>query len=276
VLKIALLVLIAISVPVFAFAEPMIELSSTQTQINSLDTVLVVGKVTGVATFKPVTLTVTSPDGVVVYSPNLTVNTDGTFRWLIQPTLPSFQIGVYTVTASHEEIGNVAKIQFTVIGSNPIPKSPVVKSPESNMVDNTPKSNLADKIPNPITLSTKFENGGNKVTLIGSTTSSVTDITYRITSPNGNLISVGQITPDADGGFSTEIVTGGPQWKENGMYTITANQGLSSEHKQTIQIEIDNGVVVPEFGSIAVMILAVAIISIIAVSSKSRLVIPRY
>jgi predicted secreted protein with PEFG-CTERM motif len=65
-------------------------------------------------------------------------------------------------------------------------------------------------------------------------------------------------------------------WKEDGFYTITANQGLSSEHKQSVQVEISNGVVVPEFGPIAVMILAVAIISIIAVSSKSKLsIIPR-
>ena len=66
-------------------------------------------------------------------------------------------------------------------------------------------------------------------------------------------------------------------WKENGFYTITANQGLSSEHKQSVQVEINNGVVVPEFGSIAVMILVVAIVSIIAVSSKSRLsIIQKY
>lgn len=266
-LKITLLVLIGISIPIVAFAEPMIELNTTQTEINSLDTVLVVGKVTGVATFKPVTLTVTSPDGVVVYSPNLPVNNDGTFRWLIQPTLPSFQNGIYTVTASHEDIGNTAQIQFTVTGSNPLPKVPVDKSPESNTMD---------KKPSAITLSTKFDTGSNQITLIGNTTSSITDITFRITSPNGNLISIGQITPDPNGQFSTEIITGGLQWKENGLYTITANQGLSSEHKQSIQVEIDNGVVVPEFGPITVMILAVAIVSIIAVSSKSRLVIPRY
>ena len=43
------------------------------------------------------------------------------------------------------------------------------------------------------------------------------------------------------------------------------------------EIEIIGTFVVPEFGTIAAMILAVAIISIIAVSAKSRLsIIPRY
>ena len=43
------------------------------------------------------------------------------------------------------------------------------------------------------------------------------------------------------------------------------------------EIEIIGTFVVPEFGTIAAMILAVAIISIIAVSAKSRLsIMPRY
>ena len=43
------------------------------------------------------------------------------------------------------------------------------------------------------------------------------------------------------------------------------------------QIEIFGTFLIPEFGTIAVMILVVAIISIIAVSSRSRLsIMPRY
>ena len=43
------------------------------------------------------------------------------------------------------------------------------------------------------------------------------------------------------------------------------------------EIEIIGTFVIPEFGTIAAMILAVAIISIIAISSKSRLsIVPRY
>ncbi|HSB84229.1 MAG TPA: PEFG-CTERM sorting domain-containing protein [Nitrosarchaeum sp.] len=271
--KIKLIVLVAVSFTILAsfsmtaFAEPVIVLGSFKTEIGPLDTILVGGEISGINTYKPVKLTVTSPSGEIIYAPLLPVAQDGTFKWLIKPVLPSFENGVYTVTASHDDVVNDAQIQFTVIGSTPIQKVPVTALPDSNTVNKTPSA---------ITLSTKFDNGGNKITLIGSTTSSVTDITYKITSPNGNLISIGQITPDTNGEFSTEIIIGGSLWKENGLYTITANQGLSSEHKQSIQVEIDNGVVVPEFGSIAVMILAIAIVSIIAVSSKSRLAIPRY
>ena len=267
-LKIALLVLVAISIPLSAFAEPMIELSTSQTEIQSLDSILVIGKITGVSIFKPVTLTVISPDGEIIYAPELPFDDDGVFKRLIHPPLPSFKNGVYTVIASHEDTEKTAQIQFTVIGSTISPIKSPAKSPEPEIIDNKPSA---------ITLSTETSFGDNKIIVTGSTTSSTTDVTFTVTSPNGNLISIAQVTPDTNGEFSTEIISRGPMWKEDGFYTITANQGLSSEHKQSVQVEINNGVVVPEFGTIAVMILVVAIISIIAISSKSQLsIISRY
>ncbi len=267
-LKIALLVLVAISIPLSAFAEPMIELSTSQTEIQSLDSILVIGKITGVSIFKPVTLTVVSPDGEIIYAPELPFDDDGVFKRLIHPPLPSFKDGIYTVIASHEDTDKTAQIQFTVTGSTISPIKSPAKSSEPEIIDNKPSA---------ITLSAETTFGDNKIIVIGSTTSSTTDVTFTVTSPNGNLISIAQVTPGTNGEFSTEIISGGSMWKEDGFYTITANQGLSSEHKQSVQVEISNGVVVPEFGSIAVMILVVAIISIIVVSSKSRLsIISRY
>ena len=266
-LKIALLVLVAISIPISAFAEPMIELSTSQTEIQSLDSVLVIGKITGVSIFKPVTMTVISPDGEILYAPELPFDDDGVFKRLIHPPLPSFKDGIYTVIVSHEDTEKTAQIQFTVIGSSAAPIKSPVKSPEPTMPYDESSA---------ISLSTETTFGDNKIIVTGNTISSTTDVTFTVTSPNGNLISIAQVTPGANGEFSAEIISGGPLWKEDGFYTITANQGLSSEHKQTVQVEISNGVVVPEFGSIAVIILAVAIISIIAVSSKSSLsIIPR-
>ena len=267
-LKIALLILVAISIPISAFAEPMIELSTSQTEIQSLDSVLVIGKITDVSIFKPITITVISPDGEVIYAPELPFDDDGIFKRLIHPPLPSFKDGTYTVIASHEDTEKTAQIQFTVTGSTIAPITSPITSPKPEIID--------DK-PNAITLSTETTFGDNKIIITGSTISSTTDITFTVTSPNGNLISIAQVTPGTNGEFSTEIISGGQLWKEDGFYTITANQGLSSEHKQSVQVEISNGVVVPEFGSITVMILVVAIISIIAVSSKSRLsIISRY
>ena len=72
-LKISFLVLLAISlIPVSAaFAEGTIELNSDQDNIQSTDTILVYGKVTGVTSFIPVKLSVVAPDGEVVFSPEI-------------------------------------------------------------------------------------------------------------------------------------------------------------------------------------------------------------
>ncbi|MDH3204427.1 MAG: PEFG-CTERM sorting domain-containing protein [Nitrosopumilus sp.] len=50
-----------------------------------------------------------------------------------------------------------------------------------------------------------------------------------------------------------------------------------SEQKESISVEIKDGVVVPEFGLIASLVLAVSIFAIIIFSTKSRLsILPRY
>ncbi len=88
---------------------------------------------------------------------------------------------------------------------------------------------------------------------------------------------IDQIVAALDGEFMAEINVGGSIWKQDGTYTVTAYQNENPNYTDSQLVEIEAGVVVPEFGTIAAMILAVAIISIIAISAKSRLcVIPRY
>ena len=143
------------------------------------------------------------------------------------------------------------------------------------------------------------------VAVEGSTTINVSGITDRsdeiiikVLAPNGNLISVDQITPTA-GIYSTAIKTGGPLWSQDGTYMITATQtssgsGLKSStetfshavdspnaglinYQASAEIQILDGHVIPEFGVIAAMILAVAIVSIIVVTAKTKLsIVPRY
>ena len=125
------------------------------------------------------------------------------------------------------------------------------------------------------------EEGENIISISGETTSNITDVTIRVISPNGsNVVGVDQVTPDANGGFATDISVGGPLWSQDGAYTVTAQQGdpqNGSIFTDSVEVEVADGLVVPEFGTIAAMILAVAIISIVAISAKSRLsIVPRY
>ena len=111
---------------------------------------------------------------------------------------------------------------------------------------------------------------GSSTIDVSGTTDRSGDITLKVIAPNGNIVSVSQITPSG-GSFMTTIETGGALWTQDGMYTISAHQGDASSYQKSAQIEVVDGHVIPEFGVIAGVILAVAIASIIAVSAKSRL-----
>ena len=142
--------------------------------------------------------------------------------------------------------------------------------------------------------------------MVGSTTINVSgttdrsdEIIIKVTAPNGNLVSVDQITPSG-GSFMTTIETGGALWSQDGIYIIKARQGPTTfgtsaladgssikaadddntgwlAYQTSAEVEIVDGHVIPEFGVIAVMILAVAIVSIIVVTAKTRLsIVPRY
>jgi len=111
---------------------------------------------------------------------------------------------------------------------------------------------------------------------VSGTTDRSGDITLTVTAPNGNIVTVSQISPSG-GSFATTIETGGPLWSQDGMYSIKAVQGTASSHQKTAEVEVIDGHVIPEFGVIAAMILAVAIVSIIVVTAKTKLsLVPRY
>ena len=267
--------LIAISmISTSAFAESSIELHVSSEEIKALDSVLISGKIIDVSQFKPVKLRVIGPDGALIFAPQISIEDNGEFRKLLKAPIPSFSEGVYLITANHEDIKTTARAQFTVT-SQEIPRNIMTPTIQEKIDKETRKeipivesgiSMLADAI-----------NGSDIITITGNTNFKGSDITLIVKSPRGNLVTVAQVPPNANGDFEVEIKTGGQIWKEDGIYTITANHGTSSEYKKSIQVEIKDGVVVPEFGVIASLILAVSIISIIIVSAKTKLaILPRY
>jgi predicted secreted protein with PEFG-CTERM motif len=130
---------------------------------------------------------------------------------------------------------------------------------------------------NGLSITASAVEGSDTIGITGHTTKTYEDVTLTVTSPNGNIVSIDQLRPESNGDFATDIVIGGQLWSQDGMYTVAAQQGNAAAFKDSVEVDILDGLVVPEFGTIAAMILVVAIISIIAISSKSRLsIIPRY
>jgi predicted secreted protein with PEFG-CTERM motif len=104
------------------------------------------------------------------------------------------------------------------------------------------------------------------------------DVAIKITSPSGNVVSTSQTTLDNNGDFTKAVSTVGNLWFENGQYTIKVQQGDEQARVNSAIFQlVGQAPVIPEFGPIAALVLAIAIISIIAVSAKTGLrFMPKY
>ena len=113
--------------------------------------------------------------------------------------------------------------------------------------------------------------GSKVITVKGNASLNQIPIIITVHSPNESLVSIDQINPESDNSFTSTINIGGPLWKQDGVYSITAQQGLDTINKSTVEVEIIDGAVIPEFGAIASLVLVFAISSIIILSAKSKL-----
>ena len=113
--------------------------------------------------------------------------------------------------------------------------------------------------------------GATTIGISGEARSSINPVIIQVYAPNGNLVTVDQVKVDSDGHFATTIGVGGPMWKQDGFYTIKASQGSNTIDNASVEVEVQDGHVVPEFGTIASLVLVAAISSIIVLSAKGRL-----
>jgi len=259
-----------------AFAQSQ-GMSITATADKGSDTITVTGET--VSDITDVTFRITSPSGNnVVAIDQISPDADGKFvkEFKVGPTWN--EDGFYEITAMQS------------IGNNSLYTLNVLVEVANGMTERTSvtESNLETGIftPNETHVATDtgimldaivIENGSTMFEVTGNTDRVSHDITLTVTAPNENVVAIDQISPMPDGEFSAEIAVGGSLWKQDGFYTVTVQQFDDPKYTASTEVDILDGVVIPEFGTIAAMILAVAIISIIAVSAKSRLsIIPRY
>jgi len=183
--------------------------------------------------------------------------------------------GSYTIEANQGTSSKYSiSVDVDVSGGSSMSSVSGTTQTEAVVVEETAAA-TEDEAPSGLQLTAGGMEGSTTIDVSG-TTDRYGDITLTVRAPNGNVVAVSQITP-SDGSFSTTIEVGGPLWSQDGMYEISAHQGAASSHQKTASVEIIDGHVIPEFGVIAAMILAVAIVSIIVVTAKTRLsLVPRY
>jgi len=211
-----------------------------------------------------VTIKVTAGNGNLVSVDQVTPS-GGTYSSTIKVSLD----GTYTVSAQQ---GSVSAYMLSVAVSSSEPSgtsSTGSASPTSTVVTATAATASG------LSITAGGVEGSTTIDVSGTTDRS-DEIIIKVTAPNGNIVAIDQITPSG-GSFATTIEVGGPLWSQDGMYTISAHQGAASNYLTSADVEIIDGHVIPEFGVIAAMILAVAIVSIIVVTAKTKLsIVPRY
>ena len=253
----------------------MMGMSLTAEAAEGSDTILIRGQTASQVT--DITFIVTSPDGFNKLAVGqVTPDANGKFSTEFKLSSDWKQNGFYTITARQ---GVQSNSLYTMTVEVEIINEMTVETliTESNLETGIFVPELEQLSKKGLSMRANAMEGSTTIGITGHSDRTNLDITLKVIAPNGNVVSVEQITPNLDGEFAKDITTGGPLWTQDGIYTVTAQQGESSDHKVSIEVEIVDGVVIPEFGAIAALILAVAIISIIAVSAKSRLsIMPRY
>ena len=258
-----------------AFAQSQ-GMSIMATADKGSDTITITGET--VSNLTDVTFRVTSPSGNnVVAIGQLSPDGEGKFvkEFKVGPTWT--EDGFYKITAM-QGIGNNSLYTLNVLVEVTNGLTERTSTSESNMEGIfVPNVNNAATDAGLTLDAIIIENGSTMFEVTGITDRVSQDITLTVTAPNGNVVTIDQISPMLDGNFAAEIQVGGSLWKQDGFYTVTVQQFDDPKYTASTEVDILDGVVVPEFGTIAAMILAVAIISIIAVSAKSKLAImPRY
>jgi len=215
-----------------------------------------------------VTVVITASNGNIVQVDQLSVS-GGSFSTTFN--VSASDDGAYKIAANQGSSGKYSlNVSVDVSGGSSDSSASV-----SNQLAAAAEEETTTAAAGGLTLSAGGVEGSTTIDISG-TTDRTGDITLKVTAPNGNIISVAQISPSG-GSFMTTIETGSAVWSQDGMYTISAQQGAASNYQTTAEVEIIDGHVIPEFGVIAAMILAVAIVSIIVVTAKTKLsIVPRY
>ena len=220
-----------------------------------------------------VTIVVTAPNGNIVSIDQVSPNLDGDYMADIQIGSLWKQDGWYIVSAQQgDSTLYQVSVQVEIAGGSAMATS----ASESSLDFGTgPIVTPTDDVGG-LTFTADAPIGAIAIGIDGTTDHSHTDVTIVVEAPNGNVIHVDQITP-MNGKFSTVIDIGCPSWAQNGFYTITAQQGESNFYRDSAEVDIKDCAVIPEFGTIAALVLAVAIVSIIAVTARSKLsVMPKF
>jgi len=230
-----------------------------KSEYNHNEIIRVTGQVANIASGNPVTVTVVSPLNSIVTVNQITVAADKSFETTLNTASAMWKYdGTYTIKVNYGSVEKSNSVQVELTGG-------IATSIQTTPSKCSTNEITADGQCIPFTIS-----GG----VVKSATINTNDksIVINIDAKEDGKLTVTPSKKVQDGIFM--VLVDGEQWDD---VEIDGNKVTIMFLAGAEKIEIIGTFVIPEFGTIAAMILAVAIISIIAVSAKSRLsIMPRY
>ena len=234
------------------------------------DTITITGQVANVIPGNvPITVTVMSPMASLVTIDQFNVANDGSYETTMSTAGNLWKYdGTYTIQVNYGSLDNNVKVELDGGVA-------VVEKKHMDHGDDDHEMHHDD-----------VECGSSEVNIGGNCTSydisgghveSATvnlddnSVLIHIDADNDGVLTISPSTSTQKGIFM--VLVDGEEANETGVNSavIDGNTVVVNFQEGTEQIEIIGTFVIPEFGTIAAMILAVAIISIVAISAKSRL-----
>jgi len=234
-----------------------------KTDYGHSDMIMVKGQVANIASGFPITVTVVSPLNSIVTVDQLTVTEDGSFETTLNTAGAMWKYdGTYNIRVNYGSAEKSNSVQVELTGG-------VAYTPNYSTPTNNKKCGVNDLSANGQCVPFSISGG----TVTGATiNTNDNSIVISINAEDDGILTVTPSKTVQDGIFM--VLVDGEEWDD---VEIVANKVTVMFPAGAEQIEIIGTFVIPEFGAIAAMILAVAVISIIAISAKSRLsIIPRY
>ena len=245
-------------------ADDGITIETDSDAYNHSSMIILTGHITAVDQNEvPVTIMVISPNGNIATIAQVSVNADGVFSTTFNTAGNAMKYdGTYQIQALYGFIETAISIELT----NAI---------ESAMTSDT--NEIAET-----TIEDAIRDGQINYTIDGGV------ITSFFANGDENSIVL-YVKATDDGILNISLHEDIIKPFDDGTYFVTVNSEESQDFEQTVnqlsipfnadteKITIFGGWAIPEFGTIAIMILVVAIVSIIALSAKTKLsLVPRY
>ena len=258
--------------PAFGQIQSSIVVTTDKSSYSEGEAILVTGEVRDLYSGTPVSVIIKAPNGNLVSIAQVTVGADKKFS--SEATAGGSLMkteGSYTITVQYGTPNRSATTSFEFGGST---ETPTTEVPSSTVTDTTVSvQGSSDLIGYEIT-------GGKLVGITPDVEANSLIISIDATSDGSLTLTIPRSVLDAtmNGGDDDFFVLIDGEEVDFDETTTSTDRTLTIAFPEGAEeIEIIGTFVVPEFGTIAAMILAVAIISIVAISAKSRLsIIPRY